>query len=152
MVTNKKYVLEILRKFPVQIATDRLSTKPYVLQPTTENETPVLIEVGTAIIIPTYALHHDPEYFPDPEKFDPERFSDENKQNIKPYAYQPFGIGPRSCIASRFAIMEIKLVFFHLLSKFELVPVEKTRIPLVYKKTMMTLSSEYGFWLGLKRK
>ena len=49
-------------------------------------------------MIPTYAFHHDPEFFPDPEKFDPERFSEENKHKINPLAYMPFGAGPRNCI------------------------------------------------------
>jgi cytochrome P450 family 9 len=48
--------------------------------------------------IPIYALHHDPHYFPDPEKFDPERFSDENKQKMKNCTYMPFGSGPGNCI------------------------------------------------------
>lgn len=43
-------------------------------------------------------FHHNPEYFPDPEKFDPERFSDENRKNIQQQHYVPFGIGPRACI------------------------------------------------------
>lgn len=46
-------------------------------------------------------LHHDPEYFPEPEKFIPERFGDENKQSIQPYTYLPFGDGPRNCIGGQ---------------------------------------------------
>jgi hypothetical protein len=53
---------------------------------------------GEWVSIPIYALHHDPHYFPDPEKFEPERFSDENKENIKNCTYLPFGSGPRNCI------------------------------------------------------
>lgn len=41
--------------------------------------------------IPIYGFHHDPNYFPDPEKFDPERFSPENRGNIDPDTYLPFG-------------------------------------------------------------
>lgn len=48
--------------------------------------------------IPIWSLHRDPKYYDDPEKFDPERFYDENKHKIKPYTYLPFGIGPRNCI------------------------------------------------------
>lgn len=44
------------------------------------------------------SLHMDEKYYPEPEKFKPERFSDENKQNIKLSAFIPFGSGPRSCI------------------------------------------------------
>lgn len=56
------------------------------------------------LTIPVYPLHRDPEYFPDPEKFDPERFNDENKKKIKPFTYIPFGVGPRSCIGRLFVI------------------------------------------------
>lgn len=51
-------------------------------------------------------------YFPNPELFDPKRFSVENKGNIKLYAYFPFGLGPLNCIDSRFSLLETKAVFF----------------------------------------
>lgn len=60
--------------------------------------TDVVIEKGTPVFIPVYGLHHDPEYYPNPEKFDPERFSAENKKQILPFTYMPFGEGPRLCI------------------------------------------------------
>lgn len=50
------------------------------------------------IIIPTLGLHHDSNYFPNPEVFDPERFSDERRSTIQPGSYLPFGDGPRICI------------------------------------------------------
>lgn len=56
------------------------------------------------ITIPIMAIHHDSKYYSNPEKFDPERFSDVNKQNIKPCTYLPFGLGPRNCIGMYFAI------------------------------------------------
>lgn len=71
---------------------DRRVTKPIVLE--NSDGTKVLLNVGDGVFIPTYALQMDEKYFPDPEKFDPERFSDANKGNINPGAYLPFGIGP----------------------------------------------------------
>mgnify|MGYP004578952509 FL=1 len=43
-------------------------------------------------------LHKDPKYYSDPQRYDPDRFSDENKENIKQCAYMPFGDGPRVCV------------------------------------------------------
>lgn len=50
------------------------------------------------IKIPTHAIHHDPEIYPDPYRFDPERFNDENIKSRHTYAFLPFGEGPRVCI------------------------------------------------------
>lgn len=110
------------------------------------------IEKGIELAIPVYAIQHDPKYYPDPERFDPERFSEENKRNILPYTYFPFGLGPRLCIGARFTLVEVKVVLFHLLSRFEIVPVEKTAIPLRFSKnTFINLRPIGGFWLGFKK-
>ncbi|KAJ8928365.1 hypothetical protein NQ314_019096 [Rhamnusium bicolor] len=130
---------------------ERVCTKPYTIKQVTAEEKPVHIEKGTIIWIPMFAIQRSPKYYPDPDRFDPERFNDENKENIKPYTYMPFGLGPRNCIGSRFALLEIKIVFFFILKHFELVPVEKTQIPLELSKKTFALSAANGFWLGLKR-
>lgn len=58
----------------------------------------VELPVGMRVIIPIYGFHHDPDYYPDPATFDPERFTEENKRTRHPYTYLPFGEGPRNCI------------------------------------------------------
>ena len=83
-----------MRLYPPNAVADRLCSKPYTLQA----DPPVQIKPGDALWIPICSIHRDPEYFPEPEKFDPERFSDENKHSIKPFTYLPFGSGPRICI------------------------------------------------------
>lgn len=88
---------ETMRKYPPLPMLNRICVKPYRV-PGTE----VVIEEGTPVIISLLGLQRDPEYYPEPLKFDPERFSNEN--NIVPYTYLPFGDGPRNCIGedSRF--------------------------------------------------
>nr|WDY85986.1 cytochrome P450 9Z214 [Pagiophloeus tsushimanus] len=121
---------EILRKWPPVVGIDRVCTKPYTIKPVYPDEKPVHLKVGDLLLLPMKGIHRDPKYYPEPEKFDPERFSDENKDLIKPYTFIPFGAGPRNCIGSRFAILEAKAVLYHLLLNFEIVPIQKTRIPL----------------------
>lgn len=125
--------------------------KPFTIKPESNNEAPVKLTVGDIIWVPVFAIHRDPQYFPEPERFDPERFKDQNKSNIKPYTYMPFGSGPRNCIGSRFALLETKTLLFHILSQFELVPTEKTQIPIKLSNEII-LSSVNGFHLGFKRR
>lgn len=89
-------VTEGLRKWTTTFVWDRLCVKDYELE--YDDGKKFRIEKGMPIWVPVYAMHQDPQYYPDPEKFDPDRFSDENKHNIVPGTYMPFGIGPRNCI------------------------------------------------------
>jgi cytochrome P450 len=84
--------------YPPVVLIDRKCVKSYTL-PT---EPPFNLKPGDSFLVPIYALHHDPDYFPNPEKFDPERFSDENRGNIKSCTYLPFGSGPRNCIGKAY--------------------------------------------------
>ena len=95
IINTKLWVIifsETMRKYPTLPTLIRTCTKSFT--------TPAgyKIKTGTKIIIPVWSLHHDPKYFPNPDKFDPERFSQENKDSIVPYTYLPFGEGPRMCI------------------------------------------------------
>ena len=77
----------------------------------------VTIPSGVDVFMPPYVLHRDPALWPDPEKFDPDRFSPENRATQEPYSYMPFGMGPRQCIGTRFALLEIKTAMLKILSK-----------------------------------
>lgn len=90
-------VSEVLRKWPVNIFTDRKCTKDFVYE---SPETGEQIEIlkGDSVRIIMAGLQRDPKYYENPEIFNPERFSEENKLKIDPGTYLPFGLGPRSCI------------------------------------------------------
>lgn len=77
--------------------------------------------------IPIQALSRDPEFWPDPLQFVPDRFQD--KTAIDPMVFQPFGSGPRVCIGQRFARIEMKLTFSRLLQQYTLVPSSETPKP-----------------------
>ncbi|CAG2054362.1 unnamed protein product [Timema podura] len=96
-VNSMKYmdrvIYETLRKYHPDVMLNRVCSKSYTI-PGTE----VRIERGTQVIIPVYALNHDPQYFPDPERFYPDRFDPENKRSTDLLDFLPFGIGSRKCI------------------------------------------------------
>ncbi|CAH1400045.1 unnamed protein product [Nezara viridula] len=118
-------ISETMRKYP---------TLPLLMRYCTKSITTrygYKIEAGDSILIPVWSLHHDPEYYPDPEKFNPERFSEQNRESIKPYTYLPFGEGPRMCIGMRFGQLQTKVGLITLLRKSRVEPCAATKIPLV---------------------
>ncbi|XP_011865322.1 PREDICTED: cytochrome P450 9e2-like [Vollenhovia emeryi] len=141
---------EALRMYPVGVVLDRLCLKDFELPPALPGMKPFTIKKGQGVWIPVYGLQHDPKYFEEPETFDPERFLGERKKdNLNCGAYLPFGLGPRMCIANRFALLETKVLFFHLLARCDLKPSEKTPIPLTIEKGSFFMKSEGGFWLNI---
>jgi len=88
----------------------------------------IKIKKGTKIGIPIQVVHKNPEYWPEPELFRPERFLKENAGNIVPCSYLPFGQGPRACLGERFAVVEIKAAMVRLLQEFRLEKCEKTQL------------------------
>lgn len=69
----------------------------------------VTVPAGTNVTVPVFAMHFYEDVFPDPKKFDPERFTLENSKNRHPYAYLPFSAGPRNCIGKGVKMMETSL-------------------------------------------
>lgn len=88
--TNPKSSTETLRKYSVPMIT-RMTTKDYAIP-----DTNIVIDKGTRLLIPVHAIHHDPEYYPDPERFDPDRFENKAKNARDPIKWLPFGSGPRT--------------------------------------------------------
>ncbi|XP_017774205.1 PREDICTED: cytochrome P450 4C1-like [Nicrophorus vespilloides] len=108
-------VKESLRLFPPVATYSRLIEHDLKL-------TNVTIPAGTSLACFAYMLHRNPEHFPEPEVFDPERFNAENTAKRHPFAYAPFSAGPRNCIGQRYAILEIKLTLIEILKNFKILP------------------------------
>ncbi|GJQ64937.1 Cyp6a9 [Trypoxylus dichotomus] len=120
-------VCETLRMYNPLAFLTRICNKQYKFP-----NSDVIIEKGTKIVISNYALCHDPEYFPDPEKFIPERFSEENKAKIIPYTYMPFGEGPRYCIGDRFGKQEMKVITACLVKGYKFKLNSSMRLPMSF--------------------
>ncbi|KAF7390697.1 hypothetical protein HZH66_009177 [Vespula vulgaris] len=84
-----------------------------------------LIPAGTTCNVSIHSLHRNPEFWPNPDVFDPDRFLPENMKGRNPYSYLPFSIGPRNCIGQKFAMLELKLMVAHILYNFNLEPVDE---------------------------
>ena len=101
------------------------------------------IPAGTEVLISMYTLHHDPDAWEDPERFDPERFRGSAKDTRHPYQFLPFGAGPRNCIGMRFALLEIKIALIKILMKYKFLRSPETQVPLVVHAGL-TLSPKGG--------
>ncbi|XP_011706859.1 PREDICTED: cytochrome P450 9e2-like [Wasmannia auropunctata] len=145
-------ISETLRKYPPMPFIDRRCAKRYELPPSQPGCKSIIVEPADPLVLCIYAIHRDPKYFPNPDKFDPERFSEENKDNILPYTYLPFGHGPRKCIGNRFALMETKILIAHLLQKFTLKTTDKTVEPVIFAKREFSLRSISGSWISLEKR
>lgn len=141
-------ICEALRKYPPAVATDRICNKAIEIPPALPSGRPFMAKEGSTFWLPYYGLHHDPQYFENPQVFDPERFIDPaTGKNIEPRGYLPFGSGPRFCIGQRFALMEIKLAIFHLMAKCRLEPCSRTENPIRLNRKNFTMTAENDFWV-----
>lgn len=145
-------ISESLRKYPTAPFTNRVCNQAHDFPAPMDGYPEYRMEKGTILTIPIYSLHHDPQYFPNPDKFDPERFSDENRDKINPYVYMPFGIGPRQCIGLRFALMETKILIIDILKNFVIKFTEKSRHPVEFGKVNFTMVAKDGFWFKFEQR
>ena len=99
--------------------------------------------------ISPYVTHRLPEFWPDPECFDPLRFSSEMTANRPRFAYLPFGGGPRQCIGNNFALVEAQLIFATLVPRFRLRAVPERPVKV---EPTSTLRPKDGLWMTIEKR
>ncbi|XP_050485243.1 cytochrome P450 6k1-like [Bombus huntii] len=150
MITTLPYldmvISETLRKYPSIAYLDRVTLADYKVP-----NYDLVLEKDTPIFISTMGSHYDPQYFPNPEKYDPLRFTEEAKRARPSFAYLPFGEGPRVCIGMRLGLMQSKLGVVQVLKDYEVSPCEKTKTPIVLDPKALTTTALGGIHLNIRK-
>ena len=137
---------EALRFFPIGDH-ERKCVKEYTVPGTT-----FTVPKGMMVLLPATGIMSDDKYFPDPEQFNPENFSKENKEKRNPYAFMPFGIGPRNCIGNRLAQLNLKSGLVHLVSGYKVLPCSKTPEKLIVEPTSGNTDVKGGIWVKFEKR
>ncbi|PVD38394.1 hypothetical protein C0Q70_01008 [Pomacea canaliculata] len=101
---------ETLRMFPPVNIVNRMASEEVTIKGVT-------IPKGAGVVVPIANVMRDPEYFPDPDEFKPDRFIEGADGFVNPFSNLVFGFGPRQCIGMRLALLQIKMVMVHVLRK-----------------------------------
>ena len=99
-----------------------------------------IIEKDTMLMIPAFSIHRDPEVYSNPDVFDPNRFTPENIAKRHPFAWLPFGEGPRNCIGMRFGMMQTRVGLATILNNFKVLPTPKLKSPIEFRPSSGVLS------------
>lgn len=114
---GEKVIKETMRLYPPAWSVARTAVNDFELDG-------YKIPSGANIVMSQWIMHRDSRFFPDPDKFDPDRWDTPACHNLPRFAYFPFGGGPRQCIGASFAVTEVLLVLAAVVRRFQLVPVD----------------------------
>uniref|UniRef100_A0A182QCG7 Cytochrome P450 n=1 Tax=Anopheles farauti TaxID=69004 RepID=A0A182QCG7_9DIPT len=105
---------------------------------------------GTLLAVPVHAIHHDPEYYPQPDEFNPDRFAKGTPTNGAPFI--PFGLGPRHCIGATFGQMLVKVGLLALVRSFRFtLDTDRTPECVRFKPRSLVLVPSTGMYLNVER-
>lgn len=107
------------------------------------------VRAGSIVFVSQYVTQRHPKFWQDPTSFDPERFSPQNEAQIPPYAFFPFGGGPRLCIGQDFSLLEAALILARLVRDFDLAPVDSRK---VVPEALITMRPRNGVLMRLSRR
>lgn len=131
---QRMVINEVMRLYPPAWTVSRTALEDDVI-----NGYPV--PAGSSVMISPYVIHRNPRYWPDPDKFDPSRFLPEEQEKRPKFSYIAFGGGPRSCIGSNFAMMEMQLVITMLLQAFHM---ELAPQPPIEREAVISIRPKQG--------
>ncbi|CAH1269438.1 CYP3A4 [Branchiostoma lanceolatum] len=135
--------METLRMYPPAPNVGRVTSEEVKVQWLT-------IPKDMFVAVPILAIHYDPERWPEPKKFIPERFTKEAREKRDPYDWLPFSAGPRNCIGMRLAMMELKVGLAKILMNYRIMTAPDTDIPLKMKKGSPFPTPENGIRLKVE--
>jgi cytochrome P450 len=104
---------------------------------------------GSEVVLWIYRTHHDPRWYPDPDRFDPDRFAPAAETKLPRLAYAPFGAGPRTCIGKSFAMIEARLILTVMAQRFRFTLAPGQRVE---PAARITLGSKYGMKMRVRRR
>jgi len=128
-------IKETLRRYPPVMLISRVcNTDNYQLGS-------IRLDRNRIVAIPINAVHNDPEFYPDPTIFNPDRFMPENRHRLTPYTNLAFAAGPRNCAGMRFAYQEVKLCLAQLVQRYRFAPTPSTPTKPQFVKGISLLNS-----------
>jgi cytochrome P450 len=139
---TRMVLAEAMRVYPPAYALGRKAMQDY-------DAGPYRIPKGATIFMSQFVVHRDPQFFPDPLKFIPERWTPQEVEKRPRFSYFPFGGGPRVCIGEAFAWMEASLLLATLAQNWTMRHVEGHRIVL---QPLITLRPKFGMKMILKKR
>ena len=139
-------ICETLRFYPLGDL-ERMCVKEYRIP-----GTDVVIPEGMVVQLPSTSIMRDERHFPNPEQFNPENFSRDNREMRNPYAFLTFGLGPRNCIGSRFALLQLKIAVIHLVHNFKILTCAKTPDKLEVDQWSVSAEAKGGFWVRFEKR
>lgn len=140
---NSNFVTETLRKYP-PTSVYRTVTKDYQVP-----DSDVVLPKGMSVMVPVYGIHHDPEYWPDPERYNPDRFSAQECSNRNPLTFIPFGEGPRMCVAARLGMLQTKIGLATMLMNYRFSCCSV--VPLRFSPKHFILTPLGGLWMRVEK-
>ncbi|XP_026837117.1 probable cytochrome P450 6t1 isoform X2 [Drosophila erecta] len=152
LVYLRQVVDEVLRLYPPTAFLDRCcnSREGYDLS-SWNCGSPFTLRAGTPIYISVLGIQRNSQYWPNPEIFDPDRFSPEQRQQHHPMTYLPFGAGPRGCIGTLLGQLEIKVGLLHTLKHFRVELCERTSPEMRFDPKAFVLTAHNGTYLRFVR-